>query len=243
MTHDDDTGAPAAPRGSGASGSGGSGSPDGSALREALKAAGVALKQAEVPFALCGGFAAWVRGAPEPSHDVDFVVPPEHADAARAALAGAGFDVRQPPEDWLFKAFRGDAMVDVIMRLSGGDVTAADLARTDDLDVLSVRLPVLPATDLLVSRLTPLNEHYCDLAPQLEVSRALREQVDWAEVAQRTADNPFARAFLFLLAELGVADPGSAPPQIDRSATTRTDSSAGSVASGTSMPARTPGAR
>ncbi len=194
MTHDD-PGSPAPD---------GGGGPDGSELREALKAAGVALKQADVPFALCGGFAAWVRGAPEPSHDVDFVVPPEYAGTAREALAGAGFDVVQPPEDWLFKAFRGDAMVDVILRLSGGEVTVQDLARADELDVLSVQLPVLAATDLVASRLTPLNEHYCDLAPQLEVARALREQVDWDEVARRTAANPFARAFLFLLGELGV---------------------------------------
>jgi len=179
-------------------------SPDGSALREALKAAGVALKQADVPFALCGGFAAWVRGAPEPSHDVDFVVPPGNADAAREALADAGFDVVQPPEDWLFKAFRGEAMVDVILRLSGEPITEADVEDSDELDVLSVRLPVLPATELLVSRLTPLSEHYCDLAPQLAVARALREQVDWDEVARRTAANPFARAFLFLLGELDV---------------------------------------
>jgi len=196
MTHDDPGASAPAGRG-----------PDGSELREALKAAGVALKQAEVPFALCGGFAAWVRGAPEPSHDVDFVVPPEHAGTAREALADAGFDVVQPPEDWLFKAFRGDAMVDVILRLSGGAVTVQDLAGADELDVLSVRLPVLAATDLVASRLTPLNEHYCDLAPQLEVARALREQVDWDEVARRTATNPFARAFLFLLGELGVTGP------------------------------------
>jgi hypothetical protein len=197
MTHDH----------TGSGGSSGRGGPDGSELREALKAAGVALKQAEVPFALCGGFAAWVRGAPEPFHDVDFVVPPDRAGAAREALAGAGFDVEEPPEDWLFKAFRGGAMVDVIFRLSGADVTIEALAGADDLDVLSVRLPVLPATELVVSRLTPLNDHYCDLAPQLEVARALREQVDWDEVARRTADNPFARAFLFLLGELGVTGP------------------------------------
>ncbi|MGC5166076.1 nucleotidyltransferase family protein [Luteimicrobium sp. DT211] len=219
----------------------GTAGPDGPDLREALKAAGVALKRAGVPFALCGGFAAWVRGAPEPSHDVDFVVTPGHADAAREALADAGFDVVQPPEDWLFKAFRGEAMVDVILRLSGGEVTERDLARADDLDVLSVRLPVLSATDLVVSRLTPLSEHYCDLGPQLEVARALREQVDWDEVADRTAANPFARAFLFLLGELDVA--GRAPARSDRSATTRTAESSGSVASTASMPARTPDVR
>jgi hypothetical protein len=180
-------------------------------LRDALKTAGVALKEAEIPFALCGGFAAWARGAAEPEHDVDFVVPPEHGDQARRALAAAGFDVVEPPEDWLFKAYRDGAMVDVIFRLSGHDVGPQELTEADELEVLSVRMPVLSATDLVVSRLSALGEHYCDLAPQLAVARALREQVDWPSVARRTADSPFARAFLFLLDELDVVRTAAAP--------------------------------
>jgi hypothetical protein len=183
----------------------GSATPSSDELRDALKAAGVALKQAEIPFALCGGFAAWVRGAAEPEHDVDFVVAPGDAPRARDVLADAGFDVVDPPEDWLFKAFRGSAMVDVIHRMGGSDVTVDELARADVLDVLSVRLPVVAATDIVAAKAAALAEHYCDLEPLLAVARALREQVDWDEVARRTVDNPYARAFVFLVGELGIA--------------------------------------
>ncbi len=34
----------------------------------------------------------------------------------------------------------------------------------------------------------------------------MREQIDWPEVRARVEDNPYARAFLFLLDELGVVD-------------------------------------
>ena len=44
-------------------------------IRDLLKRTAVALKEADVSFALCGGYAAWVRGAPEPDHDADFLVP------------------------------------------------------------------------------------------------------------------------------------------------------------------------
>ena len=44
-------------------------------IRDLLKRTAVALKQVAVPFALCCRNAAWVRGAPEPDHDADFLIP------------------------------------------------------------------------------------------------------------------------------------------------------------------------
>jgi len=46
----------------------------------------------------------------------------------------------------------------------------------------------------------------------LEISRALREQVDWNEVRRRTEHSPFARAFLNLVVDLGIAGAENAPP-------------------------------
>jgi hypothetical protein len=39
--------------------------------------------------------------------------------------------------------------------------------------------------------------------------RALREQIDWDAVRQRTHRSPFAQAFFVLVRELGIADPGA----------------------------------
>jgi hypothetical protein len=179
--------------------------PDGEPLREALKATAVALKQRDVAFALGGGYAAWAHGGPEPDHDVDFLVPATEADRARQALADAGLRVEQPPEDWLFKVFRGPAMVDVIHHLAGEPLDDELLSRVEDLEVLSVRMPVLTATELMRQKLDALDEHDCDFARLLPVARALREQVDWVQVRDATRGNAFAVAFLVLLAELGVA--------------------------------------
>ena len=38
----------------------------------------------------------------------------------------------------------------------------------------------------------------------LEIARALREQIDWDEVRERTASSPFAKAFFTLIEELGI---------------------------------------
>jgi hypothetical protein len=176
-------------------------------LREALKRTAVALKESGVPFALAGGYAAWARGGPEPEHDVDFVIAEDDAAVVADSLAKRDLRVVQPPEDWLFKVFTDDAMVDVVFRLSGSVVHRATLERADELEVLSVRMPVMSATDVVVGKLNAMDEHQCDLAPHLAVARSLREQVDWDRVRSETGDNPFAAALLLLLERLGIIAP------------------------------------
>jgi hypothetical protein len=177
--------------------------PDLNGFREGLKRVAVVLKESGVPFALAGGYAAWARGAPEAGHDVDFLVPPEESSRSREELARRGLDVRQPPEDWLFKVDTDGVTVDVIHRTSGTPLEDA-LARATETEVLSVRMPVLTATDVTAEKLLAMDEHYCDFGGLLPTVRALREQVDWDEVRRRCAGHAFAEAFLFLLERLDV---------------------------------------
>jgi len=173
-------------------------------VRDLLKRTAVALKQADVPFALCGGYAAWVRGAPEPVHDADFLVAADDADRARKALADAGLDVVEPAEDWLIKVMGEKAFVDVLWRTCGQPVETDLIDRSEVLTVLSVQMPVLATTDIVVTKLMALDEHYCDFSRMLPVARALREQVDWPAVRRAVADNDFAVVFLDLLDRLDV---------------------------------------
>jgi hypothetical protein len=176
-------------------------------VRDLLKRTAVALKQAGVPFALCGGYAAWVRGAPEPDHDADFLVPAADAERAAAALADAGLPVVEPAEDWLVKIVTDSAFIDVLWRTCGAPVTNDLIDRAEDMSVLSVHMPVLEATDIGVTKLMALDEHYCDYGRLLPVARAMREQVDWSDVRRRVAGNDFAAVFLLLLERLDIVEP------------------------------------
>jgi len=174
-------------------------------LREALKLVAVALKGGGVPFALAGGYALWARGAPEPHHDVDFVVAEEDRDRVTSLLSDAGIEVVDPPEDWLVKVFVDGAMVDLLFRLSAAPVVPADLDDADELEVESVVMPVLGATTLMTAKLNALDERACDLTKVIPAARAVREQVDWADVAAAVERNDVAEVTLLLLARLGVA--------------------------------------
>jgi hypothetical protein len=183
--------------------------PDGEARREALKRVAVTLRHGGVGFALAGGYAGWALGGPEPDNDVDFVVAEDDADHAASVLADGGLDVRHPPEDWLFKVASDGAVVDILFRIAGIPVDEAILGRAHEQEVLSVSMPVVDATDLIVGKLAALNEHACDLSKVLPTARALREQIDWARAESETADNDVAVACMVLLRRLRVApEPG-----------------------------------
>jgi hypothetical protein len=172
-----------------------------------LKKTAAVLREADVPFLLGGGLAAWARGGPETEHDLDLMVPPAEADRALAALHAAGYRTAKPPEDWLYKAWAGESLVDIIFRPSGVEVDDAMFERADELDVHAVRMRVMSLEDVMSTKLLALREHELDYDNALEVARALREQVDWATVQERTRESPYARAFFYLAGELGIVDP------------------------------------
>jgi hypothetical protein len=174
-------------------------------LMKVMKRSAGVLREADVPFLLGGGIACWARGGPETDHDVDFLVRPNDAEAALDALAADGMRPERPPEGWLFKAWEDGTFVDLIFETSSGPIADDYFERAEELDVQAVRMRVASLEDVLVMKLNALNEQSLDLRPALEISRSLREQIDWGHVRDRTAESPYASAFLTLLAELRIA--------------------------------------
>jgi hypothetical protein len=178
-------------------------------LVNTLKRVASVLKQAEVPFALGGSFAVYAHGGHSSDHDVDFLIREQDKARALEELAAVGFEVVQPPEDWLVKVFDEGRMVDLIYRPVESPVTDATLRDTVMRPVEAINMPVLSATQLMVHKLLSYTQHYCDFATGLPVARSLREQIDWDRVRAETAKSPYAEAFLVLLDRLDVvAQPG-----------------------------------
>jgi hypothetical protein len=173
-------------------------------LIETLRTAAPLLQEADIPFVLGGGLACWARGGPESEHDLDLMLTPEDAERALEVLGQAGMRTEKPPENWLYKAWNGDVLIDLIFAPKGGEIDDGIFARAEELEVSAVRMPVMALEDVLVTKLLALGEHELDYESVLEIARSLREQVDWDEVRARTAESPYARAFFFLLEELEV---------------------------------------
>jgi hypothetical protein len=171
-----------------------------------LKKAAAALRDGEIPFVLAGGMAAWARGGFGTDHDLDFMVKPTDAERALDILVHHGFKPEHPPEGWLLKAWDGDVLLDLIHSPSGLEITDELITRSDLLPVYAVEMRVMRPDDILVTKLMAMTEHTMNYRSCLEIGRALREQIDWESVRERTADSPFARAYFTLIEGLGILD-------------------------------------
>jgi hypothetical protein len=185
-----------------------------------LKRASAALRDAGIPYCLMGSLAAWVRGGGESSHDLDFGIRACDVLAAAEALQQAGFGMEIPPEEWLVKAWDGapggdeSTLVDLIYAPSGMPIDDDVLQRADILHVLAQSMPVIGATDLLVMKLSTLREQNLDYTSAVQIARAIREQVDWPSVRERTAHSPYALAFFTMADRLGITGESPGPVSV-----------------------------
>ena len=173
-------------------------------LIDAMKRSAMALRDAEVPFLLGGGLAAWARGGPPTEHDVDLLLREADAERALDALVAAGMRPERPPEGWLLKAWDGPTLVDLIFHPAGGPIDDGYFERAEPMEVMAQPLLVCSLDDVMATKLLAINEQTPDFASVLELARSLREQIDWEAVRERTEASPFARAFFTLIEELGI---------------------------------------
>ncbi|MGH3135600.1 MAG: nucleotidyltransferase domain-containing protein [Gaiellaceae bacterium] len=175
-------------------------------LVASMKRAAAALKDAEIEFMLGGGLALWARGGPPTDHDVDFFVRERDAKRALDALASCGMRTELPPENWLYKAYDDDVLVDLVFHPAGGPITDEHFARGEILDVGALTLLVASIDDVLVTKLLAISEQEPSFGAVLELARALREQIDWSFVRANSSSSPFARAFFTLVEGLGIVE-------------------------------------
>jgi predicted nucleotidyltransferase len=177
-----------------------------SRIQETLKRTVSALDDAEVPFLIGGSLASWARGGPDTTHDLDVIVRPQDARRAQEALVAAGMRAEDPPESWLLKAWDGDVLIDLIHQPAGLTVDDELMAQAECVNVAAMDFKVMAMDDVLFTKLNALNEHYLDYSSLLQIARAVREQVDWDGLRERTAGSPYATAFFCLLDELGIVE-------------------------------------
>lgn len=169
----------------------------GSQFDKALFAALDAMEARQIPFAMIGGIAASALSRPRSTHDIDFFVRPEDADAALEALAAGGFETEKVDARWLYKGWMGEMMVDIIFKSEG------DIYFDDEMHRRATRVPyhgrTVPAVapeDLIVIKAAVAREdgphHWHDALAILS-----HATVDWSYLMKRA--RKAARRILSLL--------------------------------------------
>jgi hypothetical protein len=182
-------------------------------LTDTLKRAAAALEAQRIPYLLGGGLGCWARGGPPSSNDIDLMVKRSDAERTLRSLATAGMRTERPPEQWLYKAWDGDTLIDLIFEPAGMRITDEVLERGEELNVAGMQVRTMALDDILVTKLLALDEHSADYRDLLQIGRSLREQIDWSGLRERTSSSPFAAAFFVLADGLRISLPASAVEQ------------------------------
>jgi predicted nucleotidyltransferase len=156
-----------------------------------------ALERRSVPYVLIGGLASAVHGRPRWTRDIDLFVKPEHARPALDALADAGFVTEETNPHWIFKAWKNDAVIDIIFCVTG-DIYVDDemLARARVQTFKGRRARVVPPEDLVVIKAAvhdePSGRHWHDALGIIAAT-----ELDWDYLLRRAQRG--ARRVLSLL--------------------------------------------
>jgi hypothetical protein len=114
---------------------------------EVLARAVDVLDRAGIPFALMGGLAAATVGRERSTKDVDLFLTRDAAEAALGHLEDAGFRTERTDPAWLFKAFWGESLVDLIFESSGGILFDEEVrGHLRQVSVPGRQVPALPRT-------------------------------------------------------------------------------------------------
>src|SRR3954451_18647130 len=188
------------------------------AIQATLRKATAALNRRRVPFLLGGSLAVWARGGPESCNDLDLMVRDADAETALEALEEAGMQGERPPEGWLFKAWDGDVLVDLIFAPKGLVIDDAAFGRSEPVSVFGLEIRAMELEDVLITKLRALHDHFLDYDSLLQMARPGREQGDWARGGRgaggvgESDGSPCARAFFTLVEGLGLIERSAQAP-------------------------------
>ena len=173
----------------------------------------------DVPFAFGGAFALAVyTGSLRNTKDFDFYVRPSDRDGMVRALSAAGledyFDRLPYDRSWIYRASKGDIIVDAIWEMANHRAAVDDdwLTRGPEVNIRGERLRPIPVEELIWSKLYVLQRERCDWGDVFNLLDAQAAALDWQRLLQRLGeDQPLLAGALELFAWLAPDRVGDVP--------------------------------
>src|SRR5215210_2084628 len=151
-----------------------------------------ALDRADIRYMLGGALALNAyTGIWRDTKDLDVFVPEKTAPRVLEVLDEAGFETEVTDPVWLAKAHRGELFVDVIHASHNGTglVDESWFENATEIPVLSRRALVIPAEELILSKIFVVANDRCDVDDVLHVIFATRGELDWDRMLDKIGDH------------------------------------------------------
>ncbi len=147
------------------------------------------LLQAEVPFAVSGGFAFHHHtGIWRTTKDLDLVLTPDAVPRAFEVLVEEGFETYVQDPVWLAKARRGEYFVDLITGVGNATLTVEPfwIDRAEEDAVLDIPCKILAVEEMIASKLFVTRRERFDGADIAHLLRASADSLDWERLGKLT---------------------------------------------------------
>ena len=147
------------------------------------------LLAADVPFAVSGGFAFHHHtGIWRITKELDLVITPDAVPQAFEVLVREGFETYVQDPVWLAKARRGDYFVDLITGVGNATLTVEQswIDRAQEDEVLGMRCKILPAEEMIASKLFVTRRERFDGADTAHLLKSCAATLDWERLRKLT---------------------------------------------------------
>jgi hypothetical protein len=144
-----------------------------------------ALDRADLSYMLGGALALnTYTGIWRDTKDLDVFVPERRVARVLDALQRAGFETEIAEPHWLAKARKEEIFVDVIHANDSGAVTVDEswFANAEEIEVLGRRVRVIPAEEMLLSKIFVASRDSWDMSDVLHLIFARRGELDWERI-------------------------------------------------------------
>jgi len=160
------------------------------------RAAMQAVRAAQLPFLLGGGFAlATFIGHWRDTKDIDFYIMPEAREKTIAALTRAGFAdyyaQRRYDRKWIYRSVRDNVIVDIIWSMANQRAQVDDLwfKRAGSVVVRGEKLGVLPMEEFTWCKLYIVQRDHCDWTDIFNLFHFCGQRLDWAHLIWRLRED------------------------------------------------------
>lgn len=179
---------------------------------EILQKACAVLDAIGVPYLVGGGTAVVLWGRDRRTKDFDLFLNREVLRVAMNALSQAGFTTTDTEKNWLYKAWYGEILVDLIVEVRGKvRITDQTLLRSRIVEQYGVTFRAMGPEDVVYRKITCLTEGRPDWHDAISIITRQGEAFDWFYLLYLAQQHPRRVLSFFLFAQTEMNAPAGSP--------------------------------
>jgi hypothetical protein len=174
-----------------------------------LHEACAALDAAGIPYMVGGGTAVVIWGRDRRTKDFDLFLNRDVTKRAMTLLAQAGFTTSDTEKSWLYKAWRGDVLVDLIVEVRGNvRITDQTLLHARMVEQHGYTFRIMGPEDVVYRKIVCLTEGRPDWHDAMSIIQRQGDDFDWLYLLYLAQQHPrrVLGFFLFAQSELNSPD-------------------------------------